>query len=94
MQSMPLGESDDKLSLPKAVLYCFWRELMAVVFPRLCMIGFNFSQPFLIAAAINYVDSAIILERKGHGYGLMGATFLIYLGIAVRGFFRGHFLCY
>jgi ATP-binding cassette subfamily C (CFTR/MRP) protein 1 len=55
---------------------------MAVI-PRLCLIGFNFAQPFLITAALNLVSEPVNPSTRNEGYGLIGATALIYLGIAV-----------
>lgn len=50
--------------------------------PRTFLIGCNFAQPFLIGAAIGYLEDERSVD-KNHGYGLIGATLLIYLGIAV-----------
>lgn len=47
------------------------------------MIGFNFAQPFMITAVLVNTEDPIILESWNRGYGLIGATFLIYLGLAV-----------
>lgn len=62
--------------------------ILAVVPPRLCLIAFNFCQPFLIDRAIRYSEQA---DRDPHapntanvGYGLIGAYVLVYIGIAVR----------
>ncbi|KAH8423784.1 uncharacterized protein LDX57_001542 [Aspergillus melleus] len=74
---------DSKFALPLAFMRTFWKELLAVVFPRLCMIGFTCSQPFLIMTAIRYVDQPGGSQDRNHGYGLIGATLLIYIGIAV-----------
>jgi hypothetical protein len=49
----------------------------------LCLIGFNYAQPFLLAAAINALPRMKDNNQKSDGYGLIGATGLIYLGIAV-----------
>lgn len=54
-----------------------------MVWPRLCLIGFSFAQPFLIMAAIQHVERPVTTETRNAGYGLIGATFLVYLGIAV-----------
>ncbi|KAG9763241.1 P-loop containing nucleoside triphosphate hydrolase protein, partial [Aureobasidium melanogenum] len=55
--------------------------LLTPIVPRLALIGFNYSQPFLITRIINYVDDA---ERdKNIGYGLIGAAAIIYIGIAI-----------
>jgi ATP-binding cassette, subfamily C (CFTR/MRP), member 1 len=55
-----------------------------MVFPRLCLVGFNYAQPFLISSAIAFVSQPIKDQNKNDGYGLIGATGLIYLGIAVH----------
>jgi ATP-binding cassette, subfamily C (CFTR/MRP), member 1 len=46
------------------------------------MTAFNFSQPFLAASLIQYLDDE--QPSKNNGYGLIGASFLVYTGIAVR----------
>tara|TARA_R110002060_G_scaffold42661_8_gene54169 strand:+ start:1093 stop:1293 length:201 start_codon:yes stop_codon:yes gene_type:complete len=46
------------------------------------MIGFNFAQPFLIVSAIGNLRRPE--ASKNDGYGLIGAAFFIYSGIAVR----------
>ncbi|KAB8278602.1 P-loop containing nucleoside triphosphate hydrolase protein [Aspergillus minisclerotigenes] len=50
---------------------------------RLCLIGFSFAQPFLIMTAVQHVERPMTAETRNRGYGLIGATFLVYLGIAV-----------
>ncbi|XHG07806.1 hypothetical protein AWENTII_010938 [Aspergillus wentii] len=77
------GISQDKRSLPWAFIRCFWWEFLTVVFPRPCMIGFSFAQPFLISAAINFVEKPTTPETRSNGYGLIGAALLIYLGLAL-----------
>jgi hypothetical protein len=47
------------------------------------MIGFNFAQPFMITAVLVYIEDPITPGSWNRGYGLIGATFLIYLGLAV-----------
>jgi hypothetical protein len=50
---------------------------------RLMLMGFNFCQPFLINRAIRLSQEAITNETTQIGYGLIGAYFLVYVGIAV-----------
>jgi hypothetical protein len=45
--------------------------------------GFNYAQPFLIKAAISYIQTPVDERRENNGYGLVGATVIIYLGISV-----------
>lgn len=67
--------------------------LLASVFPRLCLIGFNFSQPFLITAAIKLSQSPVTPQSQNEGYGLIGAYILVYVGIAVSQFFSSLNTC-
>ncbi|KAH8698352.1 multidrug resistance-associated protein [Talaromyces proteolyticus] len=55
--------------------------LALTVLPRLCLIGFTFSQPFLITSILNWLDNSH--SASNDGYGLIGATVLIYLGMAI-----------
>ncbi|KAJ5209119.1 ABC transporter integral membrane type 1 [Penicillium cf. viridicatum] len=77
------GKIDNMLSLPWAFLCCFWWEFLAVALPRICMIGFNFAQPFIITAVLVYVEDPITPESGNRGYALIGAAFLIYFGLAL-----------
>jgi hypothetical protein len=50
---------------------------------RLALIGFTYGQTFLFTRAINYLSEQEDTESANTGYGLIAATFIIYLGIAV-----------
>ncbi|KAE8415945.1 putative multidrug resistance protein [Aspergillus pseudocaelatus] len=76
------GSAKSKLSLPWVFVRCFWMEFLAVVWTRLCLIGFSFAWPFLIMAAVQHVERPMTAKTQNRGYGLIGATFLVYLGIA------------
>jgi len=52
------------------------------MFPRLVLIAFSIAQPFLIQAAIDFVEGGTKSDR--YGYGLIGAFGISFLGIAVR----------
>lgn len=72
---------------PRSLLMLFfsrlrWR-LLAAVPPRLGLIGFNFCQPFLIERAIEFNREPINGSSTNAGYGLIGAYFIVYTGIAV-----------
>ncbi|KAI1147051.1 putative ATP-binding cassette transporter [Nemania diffusa] len=60
---------------------CLGLYALAPLFPRLSMTAFNFSQPFLAASLIQYLNAE--QPSKNNGYGLIGASFLVYTGIAV-----------
>jgi ABC-type multidrug transport system fused ATPase/permease subunit len=51
------------------------------VLPRLFLIGFTFSQPFLITSILNWLGNSH--STSNDGYGLIGATVLVYLGMAL-----------
>lgn len=55
---------------------------MAPFFPRLCLTGFTFAQPFLVNRVITYLENGGPRD-KNIGYGLMGAYALTYTGLAV-----------
>lgn len=51
------------------------------VVARLAVTAFTFTQPFLANAALGYLQSDYFIPAS-HGYGLIGAAFLCYVGIA------------
>jgi ABC-type multidrug transport system fused ATPase/permease subunit len=58
--------------------------LLLPIVPRLALLGFTFSQPFLIQAVLSHlVSMASGSENSNSGYGLIGATVFIYSGIAI-----------
>ncbi|KAH7350682.1 P-loop containing nucleoside triphosphate hydrolase protein [Rhexocercosporidium sp. MPI-PUGE-AT-0058] len=69
--------------LAVSIFNCLRWPFLSVIFPRLCLIGFNYSQPFLISSAINFVSEPSATRNKSDGYGLIAAAALIYLGIAI-----------
>lgn len=60
------------------------RPVLSIIFPRLCFIGFTFCQPFLISATLAWVERDSDSNNTNQGYGLIGAWFLVYVGLAVR----------
>jgi ATP-binding cassette subfamily C (CFTR/MRP) protein 1 len=57
--------------------------LLRVVFPRMIMIGLTFAQPFLITRVLDLLQEPSSSLTENQSYGLIGATAIIYLGIAV-----------
>ncbi|KXH32504.1 hypothetical protein CSIM01_13585 [Colletotrichum simmondsii] len=53
------------------------------VLPRILFAGFIFSQPFLVNQIVNFVGSPRTEDSRNIAGGLVGATALIYCGIAV-----------
>ncbi|KAH8655479.1 putative ATP-binding cassette transporter [Xylariales sp. PMI_506] len=56
---------------------------------RLAVTAFTFSQPYLVQAALNYLE-ADDSTPASHGYGLIGAAFLCYAGIAAANSWYWH----
>lgn len=65
------------------VIRCHKTALLLAVIPRLCLMGFTFAQPFLINRVITFVEGDKGNDPRSFAYGLMGATALVYLGLAV-----------
>lgn len=78
-----LDSSKGRYALVLTLAVALRRALFAVVLPRLCLIGFNYAQPFLIGRAISLVEGTLDEETSNYGHSLIGATALVYLGIAV-----------
>ncbi|KAK6835260.1 hypothetical protein RU639_002156 [Aspergillus parasiticus] len=83
-----------RLALLCATCKFIRRPLITAIVPRLCLIGFKFAQPFLLNRAVGYVAEKQANPGSMHkaiGYGLIGSTALIYLGIAFcTGAYRHH----
>ena len=63
-----------------------WKTLkwpfLTPVLPRIASGAFAFCQPFLINTIVSYVQKGHDERRREFGYGLIGATALIYTGLA------------
>ncbi|KAB8214073.1 hypothetical protein BDV33DRAFT_228584 [Aspergillus novoparasiticus] len=59
------------------------QDLYFVVFPRICLIGFNIAQPLLIYRVISFLDDPTNDQTRFISPALIGATLLVYLGIAL-----------
>jgi ATP-binding cassette, subfamily C (CFTR/MRP), member 1 len=56
------------------------RQLALCIFPRLCLIGFRYAQPFLLSRTADFVKSN---GTKNIGWGLTGAFGIVFLGTAI-----------
>ncbi|KAL1890953.1 hypothetical protein Sste5346_007950 [Sporothrix stenoceras] len=70
-----------KHCLTYAALSTFAPELAMAFVPRVGLMGLSLAQPYLVSAAINYIDNAAL--AKSYGYGLIGAYAIVYLGVAL-----------
>ncbi|KAM0380591.1 hypothetical protein ACHAO7_003366 [Fusarium culmorum] len=75
-------------SLLKCTFLAYKWKFAAGILPRLLHSGFNFAQPFLIQSVITFVGRKEISVKISSG--LIGATVLIYLGLAISGAWHKH----
>ncbi|KAG6184716.1 hypothetical protein E4U36_001748 [Claviceps purpurea] len=68
--------------LPMILLRCLGRKALYPVIPRLALSAFTFSQPFLVNSMLSELSDGNPRDLTA-GYGLIGATLLVYTGIAV-----------
>ncbi|UQC86148.1 ABC transporter [Colletotrichum lupini] len=79
-----------KRALLRSIFSTTKMAFLVTAVPRLFLIGFKFSQPFLINRIIKYVDGDRGSDSKSVGYGLIAATGLVYLGNALSTGFYQH----
>lgn len=72
-----------KHALLTSTLSAYRAGYLAPVIPRLCLAAFSFSQPFLIKRIIEFVGESKHGLSNDVAGGLIGATVLVYLGLAV-----------
>ena len=76
--SKPRG---DKFGLVKVLVRTLKVPLLLPIPPRLAMLGFTFCQPLFMEKLLNYLSQPELDANVG--YGFIGASLLIYLGIAI-----------
>ncbi|RGP81066.1 ABC multidrug [Fusarium longipes] len=72
---------DDKYGLAKALVRTVKIPLLLPVLPRLALLGFTFCQPLFIERLLAHLSQSKVGDNIG--YGLIGASVLIYSGIAI-----------
>lgn len=80
-----------KFGLGKALAKSLAVALLTPVGPRVALIGFTFCQPFLINSVLSYLEEPSGTRDRNVGYGLIGATVLIYLGRTLSEAFYWYF---
>lgn len=66
-----------------ALVAAFWRSVLGVVIPRLCLSAFTLSQPLLINRITLLLSHSETQQSINQGRGLIGAAALVYLGMAI-----------
>ncbi|KAG4267241.1 hypothetical protein FPRO04_04853 [Fusarium proliferatum] len=82
------ARNSGQLSLLKSTFLAYKWQFAAGIIPRLLHSGFNFAQPFLIQSVIVLVGKKEMSVQTSSG--LIGATVLIYLGLAISGAWHKH----
>ncbi|KAI9368784.1 P-loop containing nucleoside triphosphate hydrolase protein [Aspergillus egyptiacus] len=72
-----------KASLLAVVFKTFMWSILAVLPPRMCLIGLTFCQPLLLHKAMELSAEKVTVESTHVGYGLIGAYVLVYVGMAI-----------
>ncbi|KAI1403266.1 P-loop containing nucleoside triphosphate hydrolase protein [Hypoxylon fuscum] len=72
-----------KYNLARALAKALAVPLLMPVGPRIAMTAFQFCQPFLINRLLDYLQQPPEYYSPNDGYGLIGATIIIYTGIAM-----------
>ncbi|KAM3499740.1 hypothetical protein MY10362_007021 [Beauveria mimosiformis] len=73
----------DKNGLVRALARTLAVSLLLALPPRLSVVGFTFCQPFFINTLLDFLSQSPSEESRNTGYGLIGASILIYGGIAL-----------
>jgi ATP-binding cassette subfamily C (CFTR/MRP) protein 1 len=68
-----------------AIIKCLRWDIAAIALPRLGLVGFSIAQPFLIGKIVTYLESTE--SNPNIGYGLIGATAIVFIGAAVSHMF-------
>jgi hypothetical protein len=71
----------DEFGLVKVLVRTLWRPLLLPVLPRLMLLGFTLCQPLFMEKLLRYLSQSKLDANTG--YGFIGASLLIYLGIAI-----------
>jgi ABC-type multidrug transport system fused ATPase/permease subunit len=74
----------------KSTFWAFKGQFCAGIPPRLLYSAFTFAQPFLINTVVNYVGQPSEEQNGDHAKGLIGATALLYVGLAVTNAWYKH----
>jgi hypothetical protein len=79
-----VDKPEHRYALIWACTKCLAWPLLSVMPARICLIGFNYAQPFLISRMISFVSvPQNSSEYRNRSLGLIAAAALIYVGVAV-----------
>ncbi|CAM1502428.1 Fc.00g044120.m01.CDS01 [Cosmosporella sp. VM-42] len=81
---------EPKFGLVKDLCRALTGPFLIPIAPRIALIAFKFCQPFFIDATLGFLQKPEG-SSENHGYGLIGACMLIYLGIAISSGFYNYY---
>ncbi|OAA63926.1 ABC transporter, transmembrane domain, type 1 [Cordyceps fumosorosea ARSEF 2679] len=76
-------QPERRLEFPIAVARAVLYDFLAIIPPRLCLIGFIFAQPYLFHTVLSLLTNTAITLTATDCYGLVGATAIVYVGLTV-----------
>jgi ATP-binding cassette subfamily C (CFTR/MRP) protein 1 len=76
--------------LMKCTFLAYKWQFFAGIVPRLLFSGSTFAQPFLINSVIDFIGESREQQSKNVAGGLVGATVLVYVGLAVTNVLYKH----
>ncbi|TQV95962.1 ABC transporter [Cordyceps javanica] len=76
-------QPERRLEFPMAVARAVMYDFLAMIPPRLCLIGFIFAQPYLFHTILSLLTNDAVTPSLTSTYGLVGATLIVYMGLAV-----------
>ncbi|KOS41507.1 hypothetical protein ACN38_g7613 [Penicillium nordicum] len=80
-RSWALSDQSRQHALLLAIVNCLRWDIAAIALPRLALIGFSIAQPFLVGKTVTFLEQ--IDYSVNIGYGLIGATAIVFIGVAV-----------
>jgi ATP-binding cassette subfamily C (CFTR/MRP) protein 1 len=83
MNLIRAGIAQAKDGILISIMVAYRWSLFRAILPRLFLIGFKYSQPFLIDALISLISKDRTQMSINKGRGLIAAYILVYAGIAV-----------
>ncbi|KAK1544257.1 hypothetical protein CPAR01_04890 [Colletotrichum paranaense] len=87
-QPSEASRSSSKYRLIRTCIVTLRWQLLAVVLPRLFLLGFTICQPLILNRFLDFLQNPS--ETANYGYGLVGAYGLVYLGISISSSFYWH----
>ncbi|KAK1728937.1 ABC transporter [Colletotrichum acutatum] len=87
-QPSEASRSPSRYRLIRTCIVTLKWQLLAVVLPRLFLLGFTICQPLILNRFLDFLQHPS--ESTNYGYGLVGAYGLVYLGISISSSFYWH----